>query len=168
VAFFGSAKSLTDKGGTLDQLAAAAKDFPQGQIPVFNSVADAAQAATGSGPICQIRIARLGRGRRLLQGYGRGTGSDSLRAQALQLVGAKQSPAQRAASIEGIRGAVASQTNSRIGNNSILQRMYGSAPSGGGSGASMPPQGADVKVKGTDGKTYWANSKTKQVLGEAQ
>lgn len=33
---------------------------------------------------------------------------------------------------------------------------------------SVPPQGADVKVKGSDGKMYWGNSKTKQVLGPAQ
>jgi hypothetical protein len=31
-----------------------------------------------------------------------------------------------------------------------------------------PPPGADVKVKGKDGKLYWGNSKTKEVYGEAQ
>jgi len=33
---------------------------------------------------------------------------------------------------------------------------------------SGPPQGADVQVKGHDGKMYWGNSKTKQVLGPVQ
>lgn len=31
-----------------------------------------------------------------------------------------------------------------------------------------PPSGADVQVKGKDGKMYWGNSKTKQVLGPVQ
>lgn len=31
-----------------------------------------------------------------------------------------------------------------------------------------PPQGADVQVKGADGKMYWGDSKTKQVLGPVQ
>ncbi len=39
---------------------------------------------------------------------------------------------------------------------------------GGETQAAAPPQGADVKVKGADGKMYWGNSKTKQILGVAQ
>jgi hypothetical protein len=125
-AFFGSAKSLTDKGGTLDQLAAAAQDIPQNQIPAFNSVADWEKAATGSGPIAKYASLALGVADDYSKVMGGGAGSDTSRAQALNLIGAKASPEQRAASIEGIRGAVASQTNSRIGNNPVLQRMYGS------------------------------------------
>lgn len=34
--------------------------------------------------------------------------------------------------------------------------------------AVAPPVGADVKVTGADGKLYWGNSKTKQILGPAQ
>jgi len=56
---------------------------------------------------------------------GGGQGSDTSRTQALNLIAAKQSPEQRDASIEGIRGAVGSQTNSRIGNNPVLRKMYG-------------------------------------------
>lgn len=39
-------------------------------------------------------------------------------------------------------------------------------PKGGSS--TPPPEGADVKVKGADGKMYWGNSKTKQILGPVQ
>lgn len=133
VAFFGSAKSLTDKGGTLDQLANAAKDIPNGKIPVFNSVADVAKAATGDGPIAKYASILLGVSDDYSKVMGGGNGSDSSRAQALKLVPANASPEARAASIEGIRGAVGSQINSRIGNNPVLGRMYGtpkdSAPS---------------------------------------
>lgn len=125
VAFFGSAKSLTDKGGTLDQLEQAAKDIPQGQFPKLNSLADWEKAATGSGPIAKYASLALGVADDYSKVMGGGQGSDASRAQALNLVGASQSPQQRAASIEGIRGAVSSQTNSRIGNNAVMKRMYG-------------------------------------------
>lgn len=129
VAFFGSAKSLTDKGGTLDQLAAAAKDIPGGLIPALNSIGDWEKAATGSGPIAKYAALALGVADDYSKVMGGGQGSDSSRSQALNLVGAKQSPAQRAASIAGIRGAVSSQTNSRVGTNPVLKRMYGDADS---------------------------------------
>lgn len=129
VAFFGSAKSLIDKGGTLDQLAEAGKAIPGGLIPAFNSIADWEKAASGSGPIAKYASIALGVADDYSKVMGGGQGSDSSRQQALQLVGAKQSPAQRAASIDGIRGAVGSQTNSRIGNNPVLKRMYGDAES---------------------------------------
>lgn len=129
VGFFGSAKSLTDKGGTLDQLAAAAKDIPDNQIPVFNTVEDAIKASTGSGPIAKYASIALGVADDYSKVMGGGQGSDASRTQALHLVGAKLSPEQRKASIEGIRGAVSSQTNSRIGKNPVLQQMYGDSAS---------------------------------------
>jgi hypothetical protein len=125
VAFFGSAKSLTDKGGTLDQLAQTAKTIPDNQIPVFNSVADWEKAATGSGPIAKYASQALGVADDYSKVMGGGQGSDTSRLQALNLIGAKLSPAQRAGAIEGIRGAVGSQVQSRVGSNPVLQRMYG-------------------------------------------
>ena len=130
VQFFGSAKSLTDKGGTLDQLAQAAQAIPGGQLPVFNSAADWEKAATGSGPIAKYASLALGVADDYSKVMGGGQGSDASRTQALSLIAAKQSPDQRAASIEGIRGAVSSQMNSRIGKNPVLQRMYGSGTGG--------------------------------------
>ena len=130
VAFFGSARSLTDQGGTLDQLSAAGKDLPGGLIPAFNSIADWEKAATGSGPIAKYASLALGVADDYSKVMGGGQGSDTSRLQALKLVGASQSPDQRVASVEGIRGAVGSQMNSRIGKNPVLQRMYGDAESG--------------------------------------
>jgi hypothetical protein len=151
VAFFGSAKSLTDKGGTLDQLAAAGKDIPEGQIPIFNTVADAIKASTGSGPIAKYAAVALGVADDYSKVMGGGQGSDTMRTQALNLISAKQSPEQRAASIEGIRGAVSSQTNSRIGNNSVLQKMYG------GSGATtktMAVAQGFTRIQASDGSLH--------------
>jgi hypothetical protein len=148
VAFFGSAKSLIDKGGTLDQLTEAGKAIPGGLIPAFNSIADWQKAATGSGPIAKYASLALGVADDYSKVMGGGQGSDSSRLQALQLVGAKQSPAQRAASIDGIRGAVGSQTTSRIGNNPVLGRMYGSelpTPAQGGQGGIQVGQQVTLK-----------------------
>lgn len=126
VAFFGSAKSLTNKGGTLDQLADAAKDIPSGQIPVFNTVADALKASTGSGPIAKYASILLGVADDYSKVMGGGQGSDTSRTQALKLVPANASPEARAAALEGIRGSVNSQLESRIGSNPVLKKMYGS------------------------------------------
>jgi hypothetical protein len=128
VAFFGSAKSLTDKGGTLDQLATTGKTIPQNQMPVLNSIADWEKAATGSGPIAKFAATALGVADDYAKVMGGGQGSDTSRLQALKIIAANQSPEARAAAIEGIRGAVNSQKGSRIGNNSVLQRMYGDTP----------------------------------------
>jgi len=125
VAFFGSAKSLIDKGGTLDQLAAAAKDIPDGKIPVFNNIMDAAKAAAGSGPIAKYASILLGVTDDYAKVMGGGVGTDSGRTQALSLAPAQASPEQRAAAIEGIRGSVTSQLNSRIGSNPVMRKMYG-------------------------------------------
>jgi hypothetical protein len=97
---------------------------------------------------------------------GGGQGSDTSRLQALKLAPANASPEARAAAIEGIRGAVSSQTNSRIGNNPVLQKMYGGNVSTGGGAAAGPPAGATMKVPGSDGKLHWSDGK--KDLGVAQ
>src|SRR5262249_51198823 len=102
---------------------------------VFNSVADALKVSTGSGPIAKYAAIALGVADDYSKVMGGGQGSDTSRTQALQLISASQSPDQRAASLQGIRGSVLSQTNSRIGNNAVLQKMYG------GQGSIQQPQG---------------------------
>ena len=49
-----------------------------------------------------------------------------------------------------------------------MQKMQEQGGKGGAQPQGGPPQGADVQVKGHDGKMYWGNSKTKQVLGPVQ
>jgi hypothetical protein len=131
VAFFGSAHSLTEPGGTLDQLEAAAKDIPGGKIPVFNSIADAYKAATGSGPIAKYASILVGVSDDYSKVMGGGQGSDTSRNQALTLAPTNASPEARHAAVQGIRGAVSSQIHARIGNNQTLQQMYGEVPAQG-------------------------------------
>jgi hypothetical protein len=158
VQFFGSAKSLTDKGGTLDQLAETAKKIPQHQIPVFNSLDDWAKAAAGSGPLAQYAAQVLGVADDYAKVMGGGVGSDASRLSAANLVSAKLSKEGREGAIAGIRGSVNSQTRSRIGDNQVLMRMYGSqlpkedaSPS---SGAATPKIG-DVKTFPNGRKGVW-------------
>lgn len=173
VAFFGSAKSLTDPGGTLDQLKAAGNDIPGGKIPVFNSIADAIKASTGSGPIAKYASIALGVADDYSKVMGGGQGSDASRTQALQLVSAKQSPEMREGSIEGIRGSVGSQANSRIGNNAVLQKMYGGSVTNTGAPPaktpSGPPPGATHTVLNrADGKMHWTDAQNSKDYGVAQ
>ena len=157
LAFFGSSKSLTDPGGTLDQLAAAGKNLPGGKFPALNSIADWEKAATGSGPIAQYASTALGIADDYAKVVGGGVGTDSARLQALNLVPKNASPEARAAAIDGIRGTIHSQMNSRIGANPILQRMYGGAntavqaPQGGaGVGSFIMQGGHKFKVTAVD------------------
>jgi len=136
VAFFGSAKSLTDKGGTLDQLAQAGKLIPQSQVKALNSIADWEKAATSNGPLSHYASTALGVADDYSKVMGGGQGSDTSRLQALNLIKANGGPDARAGAIEGIRGAVGSQLQSRIGSNPVLGRMYGTPQAQGGAQAS--------------------------------
>jgi hypothetical protein len=128
VAFFGSAKSLTDPGGTLDQLKAAGKEIPQNEFPVFNSLADVYKAQTGSGPVAKYAAILLGVADDYAKVTGGGAGTEGMQKLIMSLAPEKASPEQRDGAIDGFRGAVGSQTTSRIGNNTVLQKMYGSGP----------------------------------------
>jgi hypothetical protein len=126
VAFFGSAKSLTDQGGTLDQLANVAKSIPANQLPALNTIADWTKLATGNGPLKHFAATALGVADDYAKVMGGGQGSDTSRLAALDLVKNSDSPEARSGAIQGIRDAVVSQTKSRIGSNPVLGRMYGS------------------------------------------
>jgi hypothetical protein len=125
------------------------------------------KASGGSGPIAKYASIALGVADDYSKVMSGGQGSDTSRSQALQLLSAKQSPEQRAASLEGIRGSVNSQINSRVGNNAVLKKMYGqgatSTPPGAStretSYSSAPPPGATMKVPGSDGKLHWSDGR---------
>jgi hypothetical protein len=135
VKFFGSANSLIDPGGTLDQLQQAGNNIPHGQLPALNTLADWQKLATGNGPLSHYAATALGVADDYSKVMGGGQGSDSSRLQALNLIKANASEEGRGGAVTGIRDAVVSQTKSRIGNNPVLERMYGSpALSSSGSG----------------------------------
>jgi len=171
VGFFSSAKSLTDPGGTLDQLQAAYNKLPNGQIPKFNKVSDWQAAATGKGATTGFAQTAIGVADDYAKVMGGGQGSDSAREEILKSFAASSSPEQMKASIDAARGAVGSQMTSRIGQNKALQRMYGqNIPPSSGQGSQQtqgPPQGATHTAKGSDGKLHYTNAQG-QDLGVAQ
>lgn len=154
--FFGSAGSLVSKGGTLDQLQNVAKSIPQNQIPALNTLEDWTKAAGGNGPLAHYASTALGVADDYSKVMGGGQGSDTSRLAALNLINKNASPEARAGAIEGIRDAVGSQMESRIGKNPVLQRMYGSqlpakaAAAGIGMGSVITQNGHQYKVTAVD------------------
>lgn len=125
VQFFGSAKSLTDQGGTLDQLQAAYDKLPNGRIPALNKFSDWASAATGGGATAGFAQTAIGVADDYSKVLGGGQGSDTSRDQVLQSFARSGSPQQMAAAISAARLAVDSQMKSRIGKNPVIRNMYG-------------------------------------------
>ena len=126
VAFFGSAKSLTDQGGTLDQLIAAGGKVSQSEFDLLNKTVNWASLHTGSPGISGYGSTALGVADDYAKVMGGGAGSDTSRQMVLDSINPNRSPEQRQASVDAMRQAVDSQMNGRIGTNSVMKAMYGS------------------------------------------
>jgi hypothetical protein len=124
--FFGSANSLVQPGGTLDQLAAIGGKISASDYKLLNKTKNWAYLQTGGGPIAAYASTLVGVADDYSKVMGGGTGSDTSRAMVLKILDPSLSPDQRAAAINAARAAVNSQKSARIGNNSFLQKMYGS------------------------------------------
>jgi hypothetical protein len=123
--FFGSANSLIQKGGTLDQLEELGKKIPQHDFPALNTIDDWQKLARGKGPLAGYAAMALGAADDYGKVMGGGTASDHARDAALDLFSKAASPEMRAQAVAATRGAVQSQRDSRIGNNQFLKRQYG-------------------------------------------
>lgn len=125
VGFFGSAKSLTDEGGTLDQIQEQYAKLPNGTTPAFNKVEDWVSAARGKGPMAGFAQTAIGVADDYAKVMGGGTGTEGSRDAVLKSFAASHSPADMAAAVAAARQAVDSQMNGRIGTNPVMKRMYG-------------------------------------------
>ena len=123
--FFGSAKSLTDQNGTLDQLQTAYSKLPNGQIPILNKLSDWTAAAAGNGATAAFAQTAIGVADDYAKVMGGGTATDTGREEVLKSFAQAHSPEQMAQAINAARQAVDSQMNGRIGTNPVLKRMYG-------------------------------------------
>jgi hypothetical protein len=126
VQFFGSAKSLTDQNGTLDQLQTAYNRLPNGRIPALNKISDWTAAASGSGATAAFAQTALGVADDYAKVMGGGQGSDTSRQEVLDSFARSHSPQAMSGAIGAARQAVDSQMSSRIGQNPVMRRMYGS------------------------------------------
>jgi hypothetical protein len=122
--FFGNTDSLLVKGGTLDQLAAAYKALGNTQIPVINKLDNLRKAAVGSGPLAAAYAAQLGVADDYSKVISGGSGSDTSRQQALDIMALNLSPEGQASAIAQIRKTIESQRNGRVGTNPYMRDMY--------------------------------------------
>lgn len=178
--FFGSAKSLLEKDGTLDQLIDIGKRVPDNSLPALNKLEDWEELARGKGPLAGYAALILGVADDYGKVMGGGTASDRARDHALALFAAAQTPEQRMEAVQATLGAVNSQVRGRIGKNKFLQREYGDfdqsqytpplvskRPENAPSGAVQDPdrpQGYNAIRVGSDGKAYYYNSQTNHVV----
>jgi hypothetical protein len=123
--FFGSARSLMSKGGTMDQLTEMAKQIPDNSFPTLNTAEDWLKLKEGKGPLSGYAALVLGVADDYGKVMGGGTASDTARNAALALFGAAQTAEQRRYAIASTLGAVGSQFDGRVGNNRFLAREYG-------------------------------------------
>lgn len=123
--FMGSARSLLEKGGTLDQLSDWGKKIPDNSMPALNTVEDWIQLSRGKGPLAGYAALVLGAADDYGKVMGGGSASDTARDSALRLFAAAQTPEQRLAAIQATLGGVGSQFNSRVGKNKFMAREFG-------------------------------------------
>jgi hypothetical protein len=155
--FFGNTDSLLVKGGTLDQLATAGSNLGNTKIPALNSLDNWRKAALGQGSQAAYAAAALGVADDYSKVMSGGTGSDTSRLQALNIIAKNLSPEGRAAAINQIRQAVESQRQGRVGTNPYLTDMY---PDPAAARATAPaiPTGATHTAKGSDGRLHYTNA----------
>jgi hypothetical protein len=123
--FFGSARSLLSKGGTMDQLTEWGKKIPNNSLPTLNTAEDWVKLKEGKGPLAGYAALVLGVADDYGKVMGGGSASDNARDAALHLFAAAQTPEQRRDAINATLGAVGSQFDGRVGNNRFLAREYG-------------------------------------------
>lgn len=124
--FFGSANSLLDKDGTLDQLAANYAKLGNMSFPWLNKWQDYVNYEAGDPAMAGFMQTALGVADDYAKVMGGGTGSDTSREQVLHSFANAHNPEQMQAAIDAARKAVQSQTKSRMGSNSMLRKMYSS------------------------------------------
>lgn len=125
VQFFGSANSLLDQGGTIDQTQKTYDELPNGRIPAINGAINWADKTIGGKAPSGFQAQVLG----LADDYSKvmtgGQGSDSSRNAIVQSLTASSSPAQMQDVLAKMRQALVSQVSGRIGNNPVMRSMYG-------------------------------------------
>lgn len=127
VQFFGSANSLVDQGGTLDQLKSQYGKLGNGSIPLFNKWKDYVEYEAGDPAMAGFMQTAIGVADDYAKVMGGGTGSDTSRLQVMKSFANAHNPQQMQAAIDAARNAVNSQIRSRIGTNRVMQQIYGYA-----------------------------------------
>ena len=123
--FFGSAKSLTDPGGTLELLQQTHSALGNTRIPLFNSWKDALEFQTGDPNLGAFMQVAVGVADDYAKVLGNGQPTEGMQLMQLNSMANKFNDGQMTAIVGAMRSTVNSQVNSRIGKNRILRQMYG-------------------------------------------
>ncbi|MGA7856166.1 MAG: hypothetical protein WCA15_22805 [Candidatus Acidiferrales bacterium] len=172
--FFGNTDSLLVKGGTLDQLDAAAKALGNTKIPKLNTVENWKKAETGQGSVSAFATAALGVADDASKVLSGGVGSDTARQEVLDLISRNASPTQISAAITQIRKQIQSQRNGRVSTNPYLKDMFPDPATrqetpgvSGTQPLAAPPANATGKARATDGNWYYHDGQGNN-LGKVQ
>jgi hypothetical protein len=170
--FFGSARSLVQGGGMLDQLKAAHDALGATKVPSFNTIQQWRNYQAGSPELATYRAAVLNSADDAAKVMGGGTPTDSLRDLFMQTFNANIGNLGFDGAIKQTRDGVRSQVTGRIGNNRYVMQREGdtlrdtpaqAAPAGSPASkihASMADflhevTAAKGKIYSDDGKTWY-------------
>lgn len=123
--FFGSARSLVQSNGMLDQLKKAHDALGNTKIPVFNKYADWVAYHAGSDALAAYKAAVLGAADDYAKVVGGGNPTDSARQAAADQFIYELNQGQFDKSVETSRNAVRSQVEGRIGTNRYVAQREG-------------------------------------------
>lgn len=158
--FFGSARSLVQGGGMLDQLKAAHDALGNTKIPSYNTVKDWRDYQAGQPQLATYRAAVLATADDAAKVMGAGTPTDALRDEFLQVFQNNLNNLGFAGAIEQSRSGIRSQVTGRIGPNRYIQQREGDILAGGDRGINFAaPVGATGKARGSDGNMYWHDAR---------
>lgn len=127
VQFFGSANSLVDHGGTLDQLQSQYGKLGNSSIPLFNKWKDYLDYQAGDPAMAGFMQTAIGVADDYAKVMGGGTGSDTSRLLVMKSFANAHNPQQMQTAINAARNAVNSQIKNRIGTNRVMRQIYGYA-----------------------------------------
>lgn len=166
-AFFGSANSLIQAGGTLDQLSAIGDKISQDDWKLLNKTKNWESLQSGGSPIAAYATTALGVADDYAKVMGGSVGSDTARTLVLNVINPSYSPPQRRESLDAMRSNVNSQKSARIGNNPYLKQMYSTTPTE-NAPKFTPPTAADVLRTGTKSgkKVYEMKGTLQWVYGD--
>jgi hypothetical protein len=165
--FFGSARSLVQGGGMLDQLKAAHDALGNTKIPAYNTIKDWRDYQAGQPQLATYRAAVLAAADDAAKVMGGGQPTDALRDSFLQTFNSNINNLGFDGALEQSRTGVRSQVVGRIGPNRYIQQREGDILAGGDRGILFAaPVGATGKARGSDGNFYYHDARG-NILGPA-
>ena len=150
--FFGSARSLVQRNGMLDQLKAAHDALGNTKIPAYNTYMDWRNYQAGTPELATFRTAVLGSADDAAKVMGGGTPTDQLRDMFMQTFQSNINNLGFAGAIKQARDSVRSQVTGRIGQNGYIARREGDILTDHQVGDIVTVNGTQIKISAINPK----------------